>query len=156
MNLFDPYDADDSVGPESQPSGHAVEALLRGRGLPVPDAGFRDSVVVAMEEAACERRLMLAGQAQVEQGVEQGSNPRRRHLPEMVAGIAAAIVFSVVPWGSGSRAVITPEATAPIPIVIATVVADVPPDVHHALALLDARRDLFATVAGTGRQHAEF
>jgi hypothetical protein len=36
------------------------------------------------------------------------------------------------------------------------VVADEPPDVHHALALLDARRDLFATVAGTGRQHADF
>ena len=152
MNLFDPYDADDSVGPESQPNCHAVEALLRGRGLPAPDAGFRDSVVVAMEEAACERRLMLAGQAQV----EQGSNPRRRHLPEMVAGIAAAIVFSVVPWGSGSRAVITPEATAAVPVVSATVVADVPPDVHHALALLDARRDLFAAVAGTGRQPAEF
>jgi hypothetical protein len=152
MNLFDPHDADDSVGPESQPNCHAIEALLRGRGLPVPDAGFRDSVVVAMEEAACERRLMLAGQAQV----EQGSNPRRRHLPEMVAGIAAAIAFSVVPWGSGSRAVVLPEATAAVPVVSATVVADVPPDVHHALALLDARRDLFATVAGTGRQHAEF
>jgi hypothetical protein len=33
---------------------------------------------------------------------------------------------------------------------------DEPADVHHALALLDARRDLFATVAGTSRQHAEF
>ena len=108
MNLFGPHDADDCLGPESQPNCHAIEAILRGRGLPAPDAGFRDSVVVAMEEAACERRLMLAGQAQV----EQGSNPRRRHLPEMVAGIAAAIVFSVVPWGSGSRAVITPEALA--------------------------------------------
>ena len=152
MNLFGPHDADDCLGPESQPNCHAIEAILRGRGLPAPDAGFRDSVVVAMEEVACERRLMLAGQAQV----EQGSNPRRRHLPEMVAGIAAAIVFSVVPWGSGSRAVNTPEATAAAPIVSAPVVADVPPDVHHALALLDARRDLFATVAGTGRQHAEF
>ena len=41
MNLFDPYDADDSVGPESQPNCHAIEAILRGRGLPVPDAGIR-------------------------------------------------------------------------------------------------------------------
>ncbi len=152
MNLFDSRDADDCLGPESQPNCHAIEALLRGRGLPAPDAGFRDSVVVAMEEAACERRLMLAGQAQV----EQGSNPRRRHLPEMVAGITAALAFSVVPWGSGSRAVVLPEATAAVPVVSATVVADVPPDVHHALALLDARRDLFAAVAGTGRQPAEF
>ena len=152
MNLFDPHDADDSVGPESQPSGHAIEALLRGRGLPVPDAGFRDSVVGAMEEAACERRLMLAGQAQVAQGL----NPRRRHLPEMVAGIAAAIVFSVVPWGSGSRAVVLPEATAAVPAAMTPRPVDEPPDVHHALALLDARRDLFAAVAGAHRQHAEF
>jgi hypothetical protein len=105
-----------------------------------------------MEEAAVERCLMLAGQAQGAQGL----NPRRRLLPEMVAGIAAAIVFSVVPWGSGSRSVVTPMATAATPIVSMPVVADEPPDVHHALALLDARRDLFATVAGTGRQHAEF
>lgn len=152
MNLFDPHDADDSVGPESQPSGHAIEAILRGRGLPMPDAGFRDSVVVAMEEAAWERRLMLAGQARG----ARGSNPRRRLLPEMVAGIAAALVISVVPWGSGSRSVVTPVATAAAPVVSASVAADEPPDVHHALALLDARRDLFTAVAGTGRQHAEF
>ncbi len=152
MNLFDPHDADDSVGPESQPSGHAIEAILRGRGLPAPDAGFRERVVVAMEEAAWERRLMLAGQARV----TRGSNPRRRLLPEMVAGIAAALVISVVPWGSGSRAVVTPVATPAAPVVSTSVAADEPPDVHHALALLDARRDLFAAVAGTGRQHAEF
>ena len=152
MNPFDAHDADDCLDPESQPSGHAIEAILRGRGLPAPAAGFRESVVVAMEEAAWERRLMLAGQAQVAQGL----HPRRRLLPEMVAGIAAAIVFSVVPWGSGSRSVVTPVATAAVPTVIAPVAADEPPDVHHALALLDARRDLFATLAGTGRQHAEF
>jgi hypothetical protein len=152
MNLFDSRDADDCLGPDSQPNCHAIEALLRGRGLPAPAAGFRHSVVVAMEEAAVERCLMLAGQAQGAQGL----NPRRRLLPEMVAGIAAAIVFSVVPWGSGSRAVIKPAATAATPIVSMPVVADEPPDVHHALALLDARRDLFATVAGTGRQHADF
>jgi hypothetical protein len=152
MNLFDSHDADDCLGPESQPSGHAIEALLRGRGLPAPAAGFRHSVVVAMEEAAVERRLMLAGQAQGAQGL----NPRRRLLPEMVAGIAAAIVFSVVPWGSGSRSVVTPVATAAVPAAMTRRPVDEPPDVHHALALLDARRDLFATVAGAGRQHAEF
>jgi hypothetical protein len=155
MNLFDadnPADRDPAAGPASMPSDLALETLLRGRPLPVPDAGFRDSVVVAMEEAACERRLMLAGQAQV----EQGSNPRRRHLPEMVAGIAAALVVSIVPWGSGSRAVVAPEAPVAAPVVSEPVVADVPPDVHHALALLDARRDLFAAVAGTVRQPAEF
>ena len=152
MNLFDSHDANDSLGPESQPSGHAIEAILRGRGLPTPDAGFRDSVVVAMEEAAWERRLRLAGQAQV----ARGSNPRRRLLPEIVAGIVAALVVSVVPWGSGSLAVVTPEVPVAAPAVIAPVAADEPPDVHHALALLDARRDLFATVAGTGREHAEF
>jgi hypothetical protein len=152
MNLFDSHDADDSLGSESQPSGHAIEAILRGRGLPAPAAGFRHSVIVAMEEAAVERRLMHAGRAQGAQGL----NPRRRFLPEMVAGVAAALVVSVVPWGSGSRAAITPEATAATPIVSMPVVADEPPDVHHALALLDARRDLFAALAATSRQHAEF
>ena len=152
MNLFAPSAADDSVGPDSQPNCHAIEAILRGRGLPVPDAGFRDSVVVAMEEAAWERRLMLAGQTQGAQGL----NPRRRLLPEMVAGIAAAIVFSVVPWGSGSRSVVTPVATAAVPAAMTPRPVDEPPDVHHALALLDARRDLFAAVAGAHRQHAEF
>ena len=152
MNMFDPHDPDDSVGPESQPSGDAIEAILRGRGLPVPGAGFRDSVIVAMEEAALERCLMLAGQARF----DHLSNPRRLLLPEIVAGIAAALVVCVVPWGSGSRAAVPPVATAAAPVVSASVAADEPPDVHHALALLDARRDLFAAVAGTGRQHAEF
>ena len=152
MNLFDPHDGDDFVGPESQPNEHAIEALLRGRGLPVADAGFRDAVVVAMEEAALERRLMLAGQARF----DHLSNPRWRPLPEIAAGIAAALVVSVVPWGSGSRAVVTPEVPVAAPAMIAPLAADEPPDVHHALALLDARRDLFAAVAGTGRQHAGF
>jgi len=152
MNLFDSHDADDCLGPESQPSGHAIEALLRDRGLPAPAAGFRDSVVLAMEEAAVERCLMLAGQAQGAQGL----NPRRRLLPEMVAGIAAAIVFSVVPWGSGSRSVVTPVATAAVPAAMTPRPVDEPADVHHALALLDARRDLFAAVAGANRQGIEF
>ena len=151
MILFDPQDGDDCLGPESQPSGHAIEALLRGRGLPAPNDGFRDTVVVAMEEAALERRLMLAGAR-----FAPASNPRQRLLPEMLAGIAAALVVSVVPWGSGSRAVITPEATAAAPIMSAPLAPDEPPDVHQALAMLEARRDLFAAVAGTGRQHAEF
>jgi len=152
MNLFDPHDGDDVVGPESQPNEQAIEAILRGRGVPVADAGFRDSVIVAMEEAALERCHMLAGQARF----DPLSNPRRLLLPEIVAGIAAALVISVVPWGSGSRSVVTPVATAAAPAVIAPLAADEPPDVHHALALLDARRDLFAAVAGTVRQHAEF
>jgi len=151
MNFCNPHDADDAIGPEPHSSGRTIEALLRGRRLPVADDGFRDSVVVAMEEAALERRLMLAGAR-----FAPASNPRQRLLPEMLAGIAAALVVSVVPWGSGSRAVITPEATAAAPIVIAPVVAVEPPDVHQALAMLEARRDLFAALAATGRQHAEF
>ena len=152
MTLFDPHDGDDVVGPELPPSGDAIEAILRGRGLPVVDAGFRERVVVAMEGAALERRLMLAGQARF----NPPSNPRWRLLPEMVAGIAAALVVSVLPWGSGSLAVVTPEVPVVAPAVIAPLAADEPPDVHHALALLDARRDLFAAVAGTVRQHAGF
>lgn len=151
MNLFDPHDADDSVGPESQPNCHAIETLLRGRPLPVPDAGFRDSVVGAMEEAACERRLMLASEAR---GAAAASP--RRLLPELLAGIAAAIVVSLVPWGSGSRVAVTPEAAVAVPAEAVSRRGDEPADVHHALALLDARRDLFAAVAGTGRQPAEF
>ena len=61
MNFCNPHDADDAIGPEPHSSGRTIEALLRGRRLPVADDGFRDSVVVAMEEAALERRLMLAG-----------------------------------------------------------------------------------------------
>jgi len=152
MNLFDPHDADDCLGPESQPSGHAIEALLRGRGLPAPDAGFRDTVVVAMEEAALERRLMLAGEARF----APAADPRQRFLPEMLAGIAAALVVSIVPWGSGSRGGVAPEATAAAPVMSAPLAPDEPSDVHQALALLDARRDLFAALSGTGRQRAEF
>ena len=94
MNLFDPHDgddADDAVGPGSHPSGRWIEALLRGRGLPVPDDGFRSSVVVAMEEAALERRLMLAGEARF----APAANPWQRLLPEMLAGIALALVVSI-------------------------------------------------------------
>lgn len=155
MNRFDaddPADRDPAAGPASMPSDLALESLLRSRPLPVPNAGFRDSVVGAMEVAAVERRLMLAGQAR---GAAAG-NPRHRLLPEMVAAIAAALVVSVVPWGSGSRTVVAPVATAKVPAEAVSRPVDEPADVHHALALLDARRDLFAAVAGTGRQAAEF
>ena len=155
MNLFDPHDgddADDAVGPGSHPSGRWIEALLRGRGLPVPDAGFRGSVVVAMEEAALERRLMRSGEARF----APAANPRQRLLPGMLAGIALALVVSIVPWGSGSRGGVAPEATATAPVMSAPLAPDEPPDVHQALALLDARRDLFAALSGTGRQRAEF
>lgn len=144
MNRFKsdlPDDRDGAPGAEAPPDGEVIEALLLGRPLPVPDAGFRERVVVAMEAAAVERRLLLAGRARIAPAVES----RRRILPEMVAAIAAAIAVSVVPWGGGSRAVITSEA-APRRV-------DEPADVHHALALLDARRDLFAAVAGTGLRH---
>jgi tripartite-type tricarboxylate transporter receptor subunit TctC len=50
----------------------------------------------------------------------------------------------------------TPEATAAAPVMSAPLAPDEPPDVHQALAMLEARRDLFAAVAGTGRQHADF
>ncbi|MCY3017336.1 MAG: hypothetical protein NT171_21910 [Planctomycetota bacterium] len=155
MNLFDPHDgddADDAVGPEPHSSGRWIEALLRGRGLPAPDAGFRELVVVAMEEAARERRLMLAGEGRF----APASNPRQRFLPEMLAGIAAAIVVSIVPWGSGSRGGVAPEAKAAAPVMSAPLAPDEPPDVHQALALLDARRDLFAALSGSGRHGAEF
>ena len=152
MNLFDPHDADDAVGPEPHSSGRAIEALLRGRGLPVADNGFRDSVVVAMEEAALERRLMLAGQARF----APAADPRQRLLPEMLAGIALALVVSIVPWGSGSRGGVVPEATAAAPVMSVPLAPDEPLDVHQALALLDARRDLFAALSGTGGHRAEF
>lgn len=154
MNVFDadnPADRNAAADPASMPSDSALETLLRGRPLPVPDAGFRDSVVAAMEEAACERRLMLAGQAR---GAAAASP--RRLLPELLAGIAAVIVVSLVPWGSPSRVAVTTEAAVAVPAVAVSRRVDEPADVHHALALLDARRDLFAAVAGTGRQGAEF
>ena len=152
MNLFNPHDADDALGPEQHSSGRAIEALLRGRSLPVPDDGFRELVVEAMEEAARERRLMLAGEARF----APAANPWQRLLPEMLAGIALALVVSILPWGSGSRGRVAPEAKAAAPVMSAPLAPDEPPDVHQALALLDARRDLFAAVAGTGRQRAEF
>jgi hypothetical protein len=155
MNRFDAddsFDRDAAADAASMPSDLALESLLRGRLRPVPDAGFRDSVLGAMETAACERRLMLASQARI----APAANPRQRLLPEMVAGIAAALVVSVVPWGSESRTVVTPVATAAEPAEVAPRPIDEPSDVHHALALLDARRDLFAAVAGRGRERTEF
>ncbi len=152
MNLCDPHDADDAYGPEPHSSRRAIEAILRGRSLPVPDDGFRDSVVVAMEEAALERHLMLAGEARF----APAADPRQRFLPEMLAGIAAALVVSIVPWGSGSRSGVAPEATAAAPVMSAPLAPDEPSDVHQALVLLDARRDLFAALSGTGRHRAEF
>ena len=155
MNPFDadmPARHDDIPGSESLSSSPDIETLLRGRTRPAPDAGFRERVVVAMEEAANERRLMLAGQARP----APVADPRQRLLPEMVVAIAAAIVVSVVPWGRGSRTVVAPAETAAFAAEMTPRPVDEPADVHHALALLDARRDLFATVAGAGRQHAEF
>ena len=152
MNLCDPHDADDAYGPEPHSSRRAIEAILRGRSLPVPDDGFRELVVVAMEEAARERRLMLAGEARF----APAADPRQRFLPEMLAGIAAALVVSIVPWGSGSRSGVAPEATAAAPVMSAPLAPDEPSDVHQALVLLDARRDLFAALSGTGRHRAEF
>ena len=152
MNLCDPHDADDAYGPEPHSSGRTIEAILRGRSLPAPDDGFRELVVVAMEEAARERRLMLAGEARF----APAANPRQRFLPEMLAGIAAALVVSIVPWGSGSRGGVAPEATAAAPVMSAPLAPDEPSDVHQALVLLDARRDLFAALSGTGRHRAEF
>ena len=152
MNVFNPHDADDALGPEPHSIGRTIEALLRGRSLPVADDGFRDSVVVAMEEAARERRLMPAGEARF----APAADPRQRFLPEMLAGIALALVVSIVPWGSGSRGRVAPEAKAAAPVMSAPLAPDEPPDVHQALALLDARRDLFAALSGTGRQRAEF
>jgi len=99
MNLFDSHDADDCLDPESQPSGHAIEAILRGRGLPMPDAGFRESVVVAMEEAAVERRLMLAGQAQVARGL----HPRRRHCRAHAGPAAGTRTPAGCPRGAGTE-----------------------------------------------------
>jgi hypothetical protein len=155
MNRFDaddPDDRDPASGPASMPGDVAVESLLRARPLPVPNAGFRDSVLGAMEVAACERRLMLASQARI----APAANPRQRLLPEIVAGIAAALVVSVVPWGSGSRTVVAPEVTAAVPAEAAPRPVDEPADVRHALSLLDARRDLFAAVAGVHRQGIDF
>jgi hypothetical protein len=45
MNLFDSHDADDCLGPESQPSGHAIEAILRGLEKPDGRARARSSEV---------------------------------------------------------------------------------------------------------------
>lgn len=155
MNRFDAddsFDRDAAAGPASMPSDQALESLLRGRPRPVPVEGFRERVIGGMEEAALERRLMLAAQA----WNAPAASPRRRLLPEMVAGIAAALVVSVVPLGSGSRAVVTPAVPAAVPAEVATRPNDEPSDVHRALALLDARRDLVAAVAGTGLQSADF
>ena len=155
---MNPFDADMPSGPgdaprsASQPSGHEIETRLRGRGVPAPQARFRAGVLAAMERAADDRRLMLAAHDRVAAEVQ----PRRRLLPEMVAAITAAIVVSVVPWGGGSRAVVPPAVTAAVPPEVTPRPADEPADVHRALALLDARRDLFAVVAAASLQDAEF
>jgi hypothetical protein len=71
----------------------------------------------------------------------------------MVMAVAAVVLFMAAPWMTLSGAVGRVEAA---PMTPADTSADEPPDVHHALALLDARRDLFAAAQGTGRGSDEF
>lgn len=145
MNRFD----DDAAVP--LPNRDEIEARLTARRPAVPDAGFRERVVAAMEEAAADRRLMLAERDRFPP--RPGS---RRPVPEIVAGIAAAIVVGFVPWGGQTRAGGAPGATAAAATVTTALPLDEPPDVHEALAKLDARRDLFQGVPGLRRQLADF
>jgi len=143
--------SDDTFDGDSLPSCDEIERLLVGRGTPAPDTAFRDGVLAAMEGAAEDRRRMLAAHDRVAGELR----PRRRLIPEVVAAIAAAIVVAFLPWGVVGRAVVVPQAPEKMIVAESAPPADEPADVHHALALLDARRDLFAAAAA-GNRRIEF
>jgi hypothetical protein len=129
-----------------------IERWLDTCRAPAPPSDFRDRVLASMEVAAEERREMLADHGRL------AALSRRRHrmVPEVVAGIVAALVVMLVPWmgSAGSGRPDRPADAVAVPV--AAMRADEPPDVHHALELLDARRDLFAAVQAAGRSPLTF
>ena len=143
MNIFEIDDGDLLGG------GPQIEAWLGACRAPAAGEDFRARVLVSMEVAAEERRVMLAGHAEV---VE-----RPRDEPPVLAAAFAvmAVVMLVIagPWivpaGGEVKTVAAPLRPSVAP-------SDEPPDVHHALELLDARRDLFATVQAVGRSPMSF
>ncbi len=144
MNHFQPADDRD---PESVPGTPQIEALLLATRGPVPSADFRQRVLVAMEVAASDRHSILAAHRPTRPG------SRSRVLPEAIAGAAASLCVLVLAWQDGGRA---PAPAAPAVVDVAPgSSAEEPPDVHRALELLDARRELFAAVqAGTAEPRA--
>ena len=124
--------------PESSPETSEVEALLLATRSAGPDPDFRDRVLAAMELAAGERRSILVTHRPTRPDV------RSRILPEAIAGAAAALSVLVVAWQDGGQGTI-PAAPAVVDAPPEGA-GDEPPDVHRALEMLDARRDLFASV----------
>lgn len=119
------------------PDASGVESLLSSARPAGPSAAFRERVLASMAVAAEERSVLVA-----EHRVPRRAS-RRRILPEAIAGAAAALVVLAacfVPLDRGDL------AATPAEEVVAAFSADEPPDVHRALELLDARRDLFAAV----------
>lgn len=129
--------------------GPEIEAWLVSRRAPAPSGGFRDRVLGSMAIAAEERRVMLAEQA----GVADLLREEPRVFPAMVMAVAALALFMATHWIAPSGSEGRVEAASPTG---ADPSVHESPDVHHALALLDARRDLFAAVQGAGRSGGGF
>ena len=110
--------------------------LLAGR-IPAPSETFRDRVLLAMEGADLERRTSLRSHGHA------AATPRI--LPEVIAGVAAALLVLLAAWPPGERAQpSSPAAALPSPAAAS--------DVERSLELLEARRhrllDLGIGVAG--------
>lgn len=129
--------------------GPEIEAWLGSCRAPAPGEDFRTRVLASMTIAVEERRVMLDEQASVADLLRE----EPRVFSTMVMAVAAVVLFMAAPWMTLSGAVGRVEAA---PMTPADTSADEPPDVHHALALLDARRDLFAAAQGTCRGSDEF
>ncbi len=135
--------------PAEEPgSSDTLEALLRSIHRPAPGEAFRARVLLSMEDAAEEHGVTVA-----EHRLPTPS-PRSGRLE--VAAIATAgvlvlllVMASMLAEPKGSDAGTGTDAVA-VQIGGRSIPSDEPPDVHHALELLDARRDLFAVVTISG------
>jgi hypothetical protein len=137
-------------------SGCDVEEILHALGRPGPGADFRTRVLASMEVAAEERRLMLADHGRLT--APEGTRAHR--LPAWGAGLVALVVMvaAVKPWSAVTEGPLH-AADAPsraVPGARMALLSDEPADLHHALELLDARRELFAVVQAGGRPGVEF
>lgn len=135
---MNPFPCDDERRPDSGPDDVRIEFLLMATREPGPSADLRERVLASMVVAAVERRSILAAHP------PRRSEGSSRVFPEAIAGAAAALCVLVMAWHDGRRA---PAPAAPAVVdQRRETAADEPPDVHRALELLDARRNLFASV----------
>ena len=141
-----PFEIDDG---DLLGGGPEIEAWLGACRAPAAGNDFRARVLASMEVAAEERRLMLAEPREVVERPREEPPVRAAALAVMaVVLLGIAGPWMVPPGGEGKTV-----AAAQGPSVTSS---DEPPDVHRALELLDARRELFAAVHAVARSPMSF